>query len=81
MKRSNLVHYDAVIDVSNDDSPIPMIRTSEILDLISPGGIVKVIAGKEAAVKNIKTLIANNPYELLDISDGSNKFIIFIKKL
>lgn len=75
------VQHDAIIDVSNEESPIPMIRTKEILDLLSPGGIVKVIVGKEAAIKNIRTLIANNPFELLDISDDRNKSVIFIKKL
>lgn len=75
------VQHDAIIDVSNEESPIPMIRTKEILDLLSPGGIVKVIVGKEAAIKNIRTLIANNPFELLDISGDSNESVLFIKKL
>lgn len=75
------MQHDAIIDVSNEESPIPMIRTKEILDLLSPGGIVKVIVGKEAAIKNIRTLIANNPFELLDISGDSNESVLFIKKL
>lgn len=75
------MQHDAMIDISNEESPIPMIRTKELLDLLSSGAIVKVIVGKEAAVKNIRTLIANNPFELLDISDDRNKSVIFIKKL
>lgn len=75
-------HYNAAIDLSLEESPIPMIRTKELLDLVSHGSIIKVTVGKESAVKNIKTLVANNnSYDILKISKHQNKHEIFIKKL
>jgi len=72
--------FDFIIDVTNEESPIPTIRTSELLALTPVGGVVKVVVNKESAIKNIKTLIANNPYELIDITEVVDGFALYIKK-
>lgn len=75
------MEYQANINVSTEDSPIPMIRTKELLDLLSSGDVLKVTVGRESAVKNIRTLISNNPYELIKINNLKDEFVLFIKKL
>jgi tRNA 2-thiouridine synthesizing protein A len=74
------MRYDFILDVSNEQSPIPVIRTSELLNVMPTGSILKVVVNKEAAVKNIKTLIANQPYELLNNTNDLSAFELYIKK-
>ncbi len=74
------MRYDFILDVSNEQSPIPVIRTSELLNVMPTGSILKVVVNKEAAVKNIKTLIANQPYELLNNTNELSAFELYIKK-
>jgi tRNA 2-thiouridine synthesizing protein A len=74
------MQYDLILDVSNEESPIPIIRTSEFLNSLAVGEVLKVVVNKESAIKNIKTLISNNPYTLLDTKGDVNGFELYIKK-
>jgi TusA-related sulfurtransferase len=76
-----IIAYDIELDVRHEDSPIPTIRTKEMLDTMQSGGILKVVTGRESTLKNIRTLVANNPYELLNCSNTSNAYTFIIKKL
>lgn len=73
--------YNVLLDVRHEDSPVPTIRTKEALDTIPAGGILKVITSKESTVKNIKTLIANNPFSLIKELKNQEGFVFFIQKL
>ncbi|HQO16310.1 MAG TPA: sulfurtransferase TusA family protein [Methylotenera sp.] len=75
------IAYDIELDVRHEDSPIPTIRTKETLDTMVSGSILKVVTGIESTVKNIRTLVANNPYELVNYSSASNLYTFIIKKL
>lgn len=75
------IAYDIELDVRHEDSPIPTIRTKETLDTMASGSILKVVTGIESTVKNIRTLVANNPYELVSYSSASNLYTFIIKKL
>lgn len=72
--------YDSILDVRNQDSPIPVIRTSERLNTLPVGSILKVVVNKDSAIRNIRTLISNNPYELLNNTKDSSALILYIKK-
>jgi TusA-related sulfurtransferase len=74
-------HYDVLLDVRHEDSPIPTIRAKEVLDGLACGQILKVITSKESTVKNIRTLIANNPFDLVEHNKDHEGFVFFIKKL
>lgn len=75
------INHDAVLDVRHEDSPIPTIKTKEVLDSLSAGDVLKVITSKESTVKNIRTLVANNSYTLLKESKNEEGFIFLIEKL
>jgi len=45
-------HYDVLIDMRHEDSPIPTIRAKEVLDQLASGETLKVITSKESTVKN-----------------------------
>ncbi len=74
-------HYDVLLDVRHEDSPIPTIRAKQILDELPTGGVLKVITGKESTIKNIRTLVANNPYNLIEHNKDNEGFVFFIQKL
>lgn len=73
-------HYDVLLDVRHEDSPIPTIRAKEILDSLASGKVLKVMTSKESTVKNLRTLIANNPFNLIEHNKSNEDFIFFIEK-
>jgi TusA-related sulfurtransferase len=73
-------HYDELLDVRHEDSPIPTIRAKEILDELASGKILKVITSKESTIKNIRTLVANNPFDLIEHNKNHEGFVFFIQK-
>jgi len=74
------INFDTVLDVRHEDSPIPTIRTKEILDALPNGQVLKVITNKESSVRNIRTLVANNPFTLLHELKNAEDFLFFIQK-
>ncbi|MDO9366458.1 MAG: sulfurtransferase TusA family protein [Methylotenera sp.] len=76
-----MFQFNVMLDVTSDESPVPTIRTKETLDTLASGQILKVVTSKESTVKNIRTLVANNPFELLDNRKNEEGFVFFIKKL
>lgn len=73
--------YDLTLDVSQDDCPVPTIKTKEVLDTLVSGDVLEVITSKEGTISNLRTLIKNNPYELLKESKSDELFKFYIKKL
>lgn len=74
------IKFDTILDVRHEDSPIPTIRTKETLDTLPLGTILKAITSKESTVSNIRTLIANNPFTLLNELKNEEGFVFFIQK-
>ncbi len=74
------MNFDTVLDVRHEDSPIPTIRTKEALDALQLGNVLKVITSKESSVRNIRTLVANNPFTLLQELKTAEDYIFFIQK-
>ncbi|NOU41802.1 MAG: sulfurtransferase TusA family protein [Methylotenera sp.] len=76
-----MIQFNAMLDVTSDESPVPTIRTKETLDTLTSGQVLKVVTSKESTIKNIRTLVANNPFELLDNMKNEEGFVFLIKKL
>ncbi len=74
------INFDSVLDVRHEDSPIPTIRTKKALDTLAPGSVLKVITSQESTVKNIRTLVTNNPFTLVQEQKTAEEFIFFIQK-
>jgi tRNA 2-thiouridine synthesizing protein A len=76
-----ITEYDVFVDATENDCPMPTIQSKNALDNMSSGQILKLITSKEGSIRNIRTLVANNPYELLSESKGQDGFIFHIRKL
>ncbi len=72
--------HDVFLDLRGLESPTPVIRTKETLDIMETEQILCVVTTKESAIKNIRTLVANNPYELLDFSSQKEEHTFLIRK-
>lgn len=73
--------YHVMLDVRNQDSPIPMIRTKETLDLLTSGDVLKVVTNRESAVKNIKTMLSNSSaYLLIELTKEAEDNTFYIQK-
>ncbi len=76
-----MIIFDVVLDATQEDCPIPTIQTKNTLDTMLAGQILKVITSKVGTIKNIRTFVASNPYELLSESTTEEGFVFLIKKL
>lgn len=68
------------LDLTHEDSPVPMIKTKETLDQLNHGEVLKVAVDKETAAQNIKTLVTNQTFELLDTTKVNGIYHLVIKK-
>ncbi|MDI1309290.1 MAG: sulfurtransferase TusA family protein [Methylotenera sp.] len=75
------ITYDLILDVTQDDCPVPTIKTKEVLDTLTSGYTLKVVTNKEGTINNLRTLVKNNAYELLKESKSDDLFNFYIKKL
>lgn len=73
--------YDLLVDATEEDCPMPTVHAKNALDTLSAGQILKLIASTEGTIKNIRTFVANHPYELMSETKVNETFIFFIKKL
>jgi tRNA 2-thiouridine synthesizing protein A len=76
-----ITEYDVFVDATEDDCPMPTILSKNTLDNMRSGQILKLITSKEGSIRNIRTLVANNPYELISESKSMEGFILHILKL
>lgn len=72
--------HDILLDATAEDCPMPTIYSKNNLDAMCSGQVLKLISNKEGTIKNIRTLVANNPYELLSESKSKEGFVFFIQK-
>lgn len=75
------IGYDVLLDATQDDCPIPTIKTKQMLDEMAPGEILKVVTSKEGTIRNIRTFVKNNHYELMHETKSAKGFHFYIKKL
>lgn len=76
-----MIQFNVMLDVTSDESPVPTIRTKETLDTLTSGQVLKVVTSKESTIKNIRTLVANNPFELLDNMKKRRRICVFYQKI
>jgi len=75
------IDYNVLLDATQDDCPVPTIRTKEVLDEMVAGAILKVITSKEGTIRNLRTFVNNNHYELMREARAEENFHFYIKKL
>jgi len=71
-------NIDIELDLTGLDSPLPMLKTKELLDSLSSGQVVLVKTTAAGSEQNIRNLINNHPVTLLSLykQDGVFNFVI-----
>lgn len=75
------IDYNVLLDATQDDCPIPTIRTKEMLDEMTAGAVLKVVTSKEGTIRNIRTFVNNNHCELVREIRATEDFHFYIRKL
>jgi tRNA 2-thiouridine synthesizing protein A len=75
------INYNVLLEATQDDCPIPVIKTKEVLDTMSAGEVLKVVTTREGTINNIRTLVRNNHYKLLKQFEEKKHFYFYIEKL
>ena len=74
------VNYNVMLDATEDDCPIPVIKTKEVLDTMNAGEVLKVVTTREGTINNIRTLVKSNDYKLLQQIEENARFYFYIEK-
>jgi tRNA 2-thiouridine synthesizing protein A len=75
------INHNVLLEATEDDCPIPVIKTKEVLDTMSVGEVLKVVTTREGTISNIRTLVKNNDYKLLKQFEENKLFYFYIEKL
>ncbi len=75
------IDFNVLLDATQDDCPVPVIKTKEVLDKMSAGEVLKVVTTREGTIKNIRTLVSNNDYKLLQQFQENEHYYFYIEKM
>ena len=73
-------NIDIELDLTGLDSPLPMLKTKELLDSLSSGQVVLVKTTAAGSEQNIRNLINNHPVTLLSLHKQDGVFNFLIEK-
>lgn len=73
-------HIDIELDLTGLESPLPMLKTKELLDSLSSGQVVLVKTTAAGSEQNIRNLINNHPVTLLSLDKQDGVFSFLIEK-
>lgn len=73
-------HIDIELDLTGLESPLPMLKTKELLDSLSSGQIVLVKTTAAGSEQNIRNLINNHHVTLLSLHKQDGVFHFLIEK-
>jgi len=71
---------DIELDLTGLDSPLPMLKTKELLDSLTSGQVVLVKTTAAGSEQNIRNLINNHPVTLLSLHKQDGVFNFLIEK-
>jgi tRNA 2-thiouridine synthesizing protein A len=75
------IDFKVELDATQDDCPVPTIKTKETLDGMSINEVLKVITSKEGTIKNIRTLVRQHAYVLVHETKTEEGFVFYIQKV
>lgn len=71
---------DIELDLTGLESPLPMLKTKELLDSLVSGQVVLVKTTAAGSEQNIRNLINNHPVTLLTLHKQDGVFNFLIEK-
>lgn len=71
---------DAVLDVRGEACPYPFIKTKWLMEQITSGEVIKVVASDPDALENIEAWTKKSGDRILRIENEGDTCIIYVKK-
>lgn len=69
-----------ILDCTGLESPEPMIKTKSMLDRLDTGDLLKITVDNEGSIRNIRTLITSQAYQLVSFQQQGQSATLLIKK-
>ena len=73
-------NIDIELDLTGLESPAPMLKTKEAIDVMSPGQTILVKTTAAGSEQNIRNLIANHTVTLVSFKKENGVFHFLIEK-
>jgi tRNA 2-thiouridine synthesizing protein A len=73
-------HCDLELDLSGLTCPMPLLKTKQALNRLTPGNIVKVTATDPASERDFKVFSEQSGVRLLNTAKIADKFIYWLQK-
>jgi tRNA 2-thiouridine synthesizing protein A len=74
------IDYTILLDATQDDCPIPTIKTKHVLDGMERNEILKLLTCKDGAVRNIRTFVRNYACSLILEAKSEEGYVFYIQK-
>lgn len=69
------------LDLIGLDSPLPMLKTKEVIDTLQAGQMLLVKTSSTGSEQNIRTMLQNLPAKLTQFKKENGVFYFWIEKL
>lgn len=78
--QENQKRFSSQLDCTGMNCPLPLIKTSQQIKKISPGGILEVISTDPRSVADLTTWARQTGNEMLSTESEENKIKFYIRK-
>ncbi len=72
--------FNKEVDASGLNCPLPILRCKKGLSDMGPSQVLKVISTDPGSVKDFNAFCMQTGHELLQLEEGNNTFVFYIKK-
>ena len=72
--------FDQELDCSGLSCPMPILKTKKMLDTMTSGQVLKMIATDAGSVPDVNAYTVKTGHELLGHDEGNGVFTFYIKK-
>lgn len=75
-----MANFDKELDARGLNCPLPILRTKKVLNEMSGGQTLRIVATDPGAVKDFQAFAKQTGNELLESSEGNGEFSFLIRK-
>lgn len=79
MNTAAIIH-DFELDARGLNCPLPILRTKKVLNGISPGQSLKILATDPGSVRDFQAFSKQTGHELLSVSESAGEFHFVLRK-
>lgn len=72
--------YDAELDASNLNCPLPLLRAKKALAGMSSGQVLRIVATDPGAVRDFEAFTRQARHELLESREENGRFLFLLRK-